>query len=206
MGSGIESRHANCFGNTLGYKTNSPEEQNTPGKHPGTLSKHSWPQTSFHLNSLMVFLSPFFFHNLIKHSSAETWHAHSPTLDRATCGNVSMTRLVSSPVCPALWPFKIRAAVTVGIPIPAGVWKHSRASAISHSVNIIHCGSQRQVSNINSNAAFLFKAGFHSVVRSIGQFFKAYKDQFMAGIFFSLFTFFIFVLWICTWLSKTSLS
>lgn len=50
-GSGLhESGHTNCFGNTLGYKTNPPEEQNTLGKHPGTLSKHSWPRTSFQLN------------------------------------------------------------------------------------------------------------------------------------------------------------
>lgn len=36
-----------------------------------------------------------------------------------------MTRLVSSPERPANWPLRIRAAVTVGIPIPGSRWKHS---------------------------------------------------------------------------------
>lgn len=48
----------------------------------------------------------------------DTLSQRVPTLDRAKYGNVSMTRLVSSPVCPAIWPFIIRAAVTVGTPIP----------------------------------------------------------------------------------------
>lgn len=61
------------------------------------------------------------------------WAREPPTLDRATYGNVSMTRLVSSPVCPAIWPFIIRAAVTVGIPIPRSTREHSRASHNSHS-------------------------------------------------------------------------
>lgn len=93
---------------------------------------------------------------MLKH---DTLAQRAPTLDRATYGNVSMTRLVSSPVCPALWPFIIRAAVTVGIPIPGSMRKHSRASDTRHSVNVVLCGTQRQVSNINGNAEFLFEAG-----------------------------------------------
>lgn len=47
------------------------------------------------------------------------------TFDRAKCGNVSITRLVSSPDLPPNWPLKIRAAVTVGTPIPGSIRTHT---------------------------------------------------------------------------------
>lgn len=49
----------------------------------------------------------------------------APTLDRARCGKVSITRLVSSPDFPANWPLRIRAAVTVVTPMPGSRWKHT---------------------------------------------------------------------------------
>lgn len=42
----------------------------------------------------------------------------SQTLDKDTKGNLSISNCVSSPFCPFSWPFSMRAAVTVGTPIP----------------------------------------------------------------------------------------
>lgn len=60
-----------------------------------------------------------------KHCYADCVNQSAPTLDRARCGKVSITRLVSSPEFPANWPFRIRVAVTVVIPIPGNRWKHT---------------------------------------------------------------------------------
>lgn len=63
------------------------------------------------------------------------------TLDSAKYGKVSITRLVSSPDLPANWPLRIRAAVTVGIPIPESkMWKYTWVDDISHGeAQSCHC-------------------------------------------------------------------
>lgn len=61
----------------------------------------------------------------ITKQQSECGDQSAPTLDRARYGKVSITRLVSSPDSPANWPLRIRAAVTVGIPIPGSRWKHT---------------------------------------------------------------------------------
>lgn len=54
-----------------------------------------------------------------KYASLTLSTCQSPlTLDRAKCGKVSITRSDSSPDLPPNWPLSIRAAVTVGTPIP----------------------------------------------------------------------------------------
>lgn len=54
--------------------------------------------------------------------SQTAWHHNNrwQTLAKDTKGNLSISSCVSSPLCPFSCPFRIRAAVTVGTPIPAG--------------------------------------------------------------------------------------
>lgn len=50
----------------------------------------------------------------------------SQTLAKDTKGKRSISSCVSSPLCPLSWPLSIRAAVTVGTPIP----KHQEQVAL----------------------------------------------------------------------------
>lgn len=61
------------------------------------------------------------------------------TLASATWGNLSISSCVSSPLKPFIWPFRMRAAVTVGIPMPT-----KRHTSVTHWYNTLQMHISRK--------------------------------------------------------------